>query len=230
MICSEIWSVQKEKFRLKWNNEQYIQISIFTGKRLWWRPFTYSCGFGGLQPYEKVTPSEKNSCETCEILQNIIFKENCWVTAFSNILDVSLVLSTINQLIIWEFQKQLFTSDSESFAFNQNTTNVESNILLMRSTEQRKWYIAEAVTIQTWFTKGVLKYWANSQENIFARVFFLGCRSVMNNCFFVNGFKHLRTSASDLGKYLTALTIIFDSVENIWNFGLWSNLATKDVQ
>ena len=36
----------------------------------------------------------------------------------------------------------------------------------------------------------------------------------MNKCFSVNGYKHLRTAASDLFKYLTTLTIIFDSVEN----------------
>ena len=44
---------------------------------------------------------------------------------------------------------------SEIFKDNQNVTNIESNILLMRSTKQRKWYFAEAVTAQTCFAKNV---------------------------------------------------------------------------
>ena len=49
---------------------------------------------------------------------------------------------------------------------------------------------------------------------------------LMNKRYSVNGSKHMRTTASDLGKYLATLTITFDSVENIWNFGQWSNLTT----
>ena len=37
----------------------------------------------------------------------------------------------------------------------------------------------------------------------------------MNKPFSVNGCKHLWTAASDLGKYLTTLTFMFDSVQNI---------------
>ena len=46
----------------------------------------------------------------------------------------------------------------------------------------------------------------------------------MNRRFPVNGCKHLWTAAPDLGKYLATLAIIFDSVEDIGNFGVWSNL------
>ena len=51
---------------------------------------------------------------------------------------------------------------------------------------------------------------------------FSGCRPatlekkiLMKKCFSVNGCEHLRTTASDLGKYLTTLTMIFDSVGNL---------------
>ena len=37
----------------------------------------------------------------------------------------------------------------------------------------------------------------------------------MDRSFPVNGCRHLRKANSDLGKYLTFLTVIFDSVENI---------------
>ena len=55
------------------------------------------------------------SCEICEALQKIIFKENCCSTAsdFQEHFGVLFLLSAINQLIINEFQKQLFTSDSQ---------------------------------------------------------------------------------------------------------------------
>ena len=52
--------------------------------------------------------------------------------------------------------------------------------------------------------------------------FSLGCRLatlvkkiLMYKRFSVNGYKHLRTAASDLGMYRRTLTIKFDSVENI---------------
>ena len=38
----------------------------------------YSCWYEGLQLYRKVASSQMLSCETFEVLQNIIFKENCW--------------------------------------------------------------------------------------------------------------------------------------------------------
>ena len=55
------------------------------------------------------------SCEICEALQKIIFKENCCSTAsdFQEHFGVLFLLSAINQLIVYEFQKQLFTSDSQ---------------------------------------------------------------------------------------------------------------------
>ena len=56
---------------------EYTQISIFTGKRLWWRPFKYSCWHEGLQLYEKVNSSQMLSCETCGVLENKTLKENC---------------------------------------------------------------------------------------------------------------------------------------------------------
>ena len=81
LICSEIWLVQKEKFRFKGNNQQLCSNSIFTGKRLWWRSFKCSCWYEGLQLYEKVTLSQMLSSGFCEVLQNIICEENCWSTA-----------------------------------------------------------------------------------------------------------------------------------------------------
>ena len=69
--------------------------------------------------------------------------------------------------------------------------------------------------------KGFLKFQTNSQGNIPGGVFIKACnfskKLLKNKCFSVNGCKHMRTAASDLGKYLTTLTIIFNSVQNIWN-------------
>ena len=39
---------------------------------------------GGLQLYEKETPVQGISCEFCDILENISFKENLWTTASGN--------------------------------------------------------------------------------------------------------------------------------------------------
>ena len=59
------------------------------------------------------------------------------------------------------------------------------------------------------------------------RSFLSGCKPAtllknifMDKRFSLNGWEHLRTAASDFGKYLTTLTILFDSVENIRNIGL----------
>ena len=38
----------------------------------------HSCWYESLQLYRKVASSQMLFCETCEVLQNIIFKENCW--------------------------------------------------------------------------------------------------------------------------------------------------------
>ena len=122
---------------------KYIQISMFTGKHLWWRPFKYSFKYEGLQLYENVTLSEMLSYKICQVLQNIIFSRSTaqkmkfsmkdffskcnqirrklriwsylqkkslienfilwpgWLPLISsNILDVSLVLLAINQMIV----------------------------------------------------------------------------------------------------------------------------------
>ena len=122
---------------------KYIQISMFTGKHLWWRPFKYSFKYEGLQLYENVTLSEMLSYKICQVLQNIIFSRSTaqkmkfsmkdffskcnqirrklriwsylqkkslienfilwpgWLPLISsNILDVSLFLLAINQMIV----------------------------------------------------------------------------------------------------------------------------------
>ena len=145
LICSEILSVQKDKFRLKWNNEQNIQISIFTGKHLWWRSFMYSCKYEGLQLYEKMTPSQMFSCETCELLHNIIFKENCWVATsdfkhhFWCIASFISNKSTCLGLPETTVHKRQTVFALKIFKDNQNITKVDGNVLLMRSTQQRNW-------------------------------------------------------------------------------------------
>ena len=121
---------------------KYIQISIFTGKRFSWRLFKFSCWYEGLQLHEKVISTQMLFCETCEILQNKIFKENCWSTASDfYILDVSLVLFAINQLsrtLEMAVHKRLTLFALEIFEDNQNMSKIESNIFQMRSTQQRK--------------------------------------------------------------------------------------------
>ena len=66
-IFSSFWNLICSKKRsFVWNESmsKNIQISIFTGKCLWWRPFKYSCRYEGLQLFKKVTPSKMLSCET----------------------------------------------------------------------------------------------------------------------------------------------------------------------
>ena len=93
--------------------------------------------------------------------------------------------------------------------------------------KENKWYLAEAVTTQTCFARK--EFW-NIRETTGNHLWwslFSGCKTatlvkeiLMNKPFSVNDYKHLWIAASDLGKYLTTLIMIFDSVQNIWNFGL----------
>ena len=81
---NKYWSVLKsglfKRRSFDWyeSNSKCIQIRIFTGKRLWWRPFKCSCWYEDLQLYENLTSLQTLSCETCEVLRNKIFKENWW--------------------------------------------------------------------------------------------------------------------------------------------------------
>ena len=59
--------------------------------------------------------------------------------------------------------KRLTLFALKRFKDNQNITKVESNILLMRSTQQRKWYLAGALTTQTCFAKKV--FWNIGQTH-----------------------------------------------------------------
>ena len=135
---------------------KYIQISIFTGKRMLWRPFKHSCRYQNLQLHEKLTPLQMLSCEICEVLHNIIFKEGCWATTSDfqqHFRGIACFISnkSINFLGLPEtaVQKRFPVFALKIFKDNQNITKVENNILLMKSTQQRKWYLAEAVTTQT---------------------------------------------------------------------------------
>ena len=133
---------------------KYTEISIFTGKHLWWRPFKYCSRYEGLQLLKKVSPSQMLSCETYEVLQSIIFKENCW--QFGRIACYISNKSTCLGLRKKYFHKQLIVFALKIFEDNQNITKVESNILLTRPAQQRKCYLAEAVTTHECFAKKVL--------------------------------------------------------------------------
>ena len=93
----------------------------------------------------------------------------------------------------------------------------------MSSTQQKnEWYLTEVVTTQTCFAKKCSEILGKLTGKHLWGSLFLDCRPatlvkkiLMNKPFSVNRCKHLRTAASDLGKYLTNLTIIFDFVENI---------------
>ena len=203
LICSEIWLVQKEKFRFKGNNQQLCSNSIFTGKRLWWRSFKCSCWYEGLQLYEKVTLSQVLSSGFCEVLQNIICEENCWSTA-SDFLEhfrrIACFVSnkSTNCLGLPEtaVHKQLTLLALQIFKDNQNIAKVESNILLMRSTRQRKWMVLSRSSHHpnVFCKKSV--FWNIRQthwKTSLAESFFAGCRpgTLVNKCFSVNGCKRL---------------------------------------
>ena len=104
----------------------------------------------------------------------------------------------------------------------------------MSLTQKRKRYLAEWVTNETCFAKKISEILGKTHSwKSLCRSLFLGCRfaplskKILRNTYFpVNGCNNLWTVVSDLGKYPTIVTIIFDSVENIWNFGVWSNLNT----
>ena len=85
------------------------------------------------------------SCETCEALQNITFKGNCWSTASNFYEHFGCIACFISNksanclgLLETTVHKQLTMFALEIFKDNQNIAKVESNILLMRSTQQRK--------------------------------------------------------------------------------------------
>ena len=69
---------------------------------MWWCPFKYRGKYESLQIYEKVTPSQMLSNETCEVLHNKLLKKTAGrlLLISSNILNASLVLSAVNQLIV----------------------------------------------------------------------------------------------------------------------------------
>ena len=130
---------------IDWNKaiSNYIQISIFTKKRLWWRPFKYSRWYEDLQHYEKTTSSQILSCY--EVLKKLGFRENCWSNAsdfqehFGRIACFTSKKST-NCLERPEtaVHKRLTVFALEIFKDNQNIAKVESNTLLVRSMQQRK--------------------------------------------------------------------------------------------
>ena len=112
-------------FRLKWNNEQYIQISMFIGKQLWWRPFKYNCRYEGLQLYKKVTPSLGD----CFWFLPTFWTFVCFISNKStNCLGFSETAA----------HKWLTVFSLKIFEDNQIITNVKSNILLIIYTQQRK--------------------------------------------------------------------------------------------
>ena len=109
------------------------------------RPFKYSRWYQGLQLYEKMILPQMLSSETFEVLNKIIFKENCWWTAFDfqgHFERIACFISkkSTNRLGLPEtaLHKLLTVFASKIFKDNQNTAKVESNILLIRSKQQRK--------------------------------------------------------------------------------------------
>ena len=78
------------------------------------------------------------------------------------------------------------------------TLKVESNILLVRSTQQRKWYLGEALTAQTCLAKKYSQILSKTHRKTLVQESFLGCRPatlfkkiLMSKRFPVNGRKHL---------------------------------------
>ena len=121
-----------------------IYSSIFTRKHLWWCPFKYSCWYEGCQLYGKVTSSQMLSSETWEVSQNILFKENCWSTDSEHFGHIAFYQNkSTNCLGLPEtaVRKLPTVFAVEIFKDNQKKAKIESNILLMRSTQQRKWMV-----------------------------------------------------------------------------------------
>ena len=137
---------------------------------------------------KKVNPSQMLSCETYEVLQGTIFKENCW--QFGRIACYISNKSTCLGLRKKYFHKQLIVFALKIFEDNQNITKVESNILLTRPAQQRKCYLAEAVTTHECFAKKVLNIMQTLRKTSLPGAF-LGCnpailfkKILMNKCFF----------------------------------------------
>ena len=117
------------------------------------------------------------------------------------------------------------------FKDNHNITKVEVNIFLFKSTQQTKWYLAEAVTTQMCFAKkhseilGIILRNTSVVESFFSfRPAVLLKKRLMNGQFPVSSCKHVN-SCFWFRKYLTTLTVILHFVD-IWIFGAWSNLKT----
>ena len=166
-----------------------------------------------------MTSSQMLSCETCEVLKKISFKENCWSTAFEEHFGhIAFFISkkSTNCLGLPEtaVHKRLTVFALEIFKDNQNIAKVESNILLMRSTQQRKWIVFSRssrhpnVLRKTEFWNIRQFHWKISLVESFFRL--LVCdfgKKDMNKPFSVNGCKHLWTSASE--SYLRMSIILF---------------------
>ena len=104
------WAIEQilpfsETKRLKsksfhWNEtiKKYIQVSIFIGKRQWWRLFSYSCKYKGLQLHEKVTHNRCFCLNFAKFYRTLFLnKTTRWLLLISsNILHVSLIVSEIN--------------------------------------------------------------------------------------------------------------------------------------
>ena len=89
-----------------------------------------------LQALQKNNTSQMLSCETCEVLKKISFKENCWSTAFEEHFGhIAFFISkkSTNCLGLPEtaVHKRLTVFALEIFKDNQNIAKVESNILLV---------------------------------------------------------------------------------------------------
>ena len=102
-------------------------------------------GMRALQALQKYNTSQMLSCETCEVLKKISFKENCWSTAsdfqehFGQIACfISKKLTNCLELPETAVYKRLTVFALEIFKDNQIIVKVETNILLVRSMQQRK--------------------------------------------------------------------------------------------
>ena len=132
------------------------------------------------------------------------FKEGCWAT-FADLQQhfghITCFISNKSVVHKW------FTVFAlKIFKDNHNITKVEGNIFLFKSTQQTKWYLAEAVTTQTCFAKkhseilGIILRNTSVEESFFSfRPAVLLKKRLMNGQFPVSSCKHIWTAASDLG-------------------------------
>ena len=169
------WRTSVNAYLPKMKQWKNVLTIIFTENHRWWCLLKYSSRIEGLehgylQFCLKGTQSQILSCKTCEVLQSFSFTQyylllgNCfWFPAifltyhflyqqYINSVTISCLGTPVIATCQWSALLVL-----KMFKGNKKK-QVESNILGLRLTQRRKWYVLEAVAQRSSAKKSAVKY------------------------------------------------------------------------